>query len=53
MKDLKGFNIPFVGLKQGNHAFEYEIDNTFFEAFDFDEFHNSQVKVHLDFLKKN
>ena len=53
MKDLKGFNIPFVGLKQGNHVFEYEIDNTFFEAFDFDEFHNSDVKVTIDFAKKN
>jgi uncharacterized metal-binding protein YceD (DUF177 family) len=53
MKDLKDFNIPFVGLKQGNHVFEYEIENTFFEAFDFDEFHNSQLKVHLDFLKKS
>lgn len=53
MKDLKEFNIPFVGLKQGNHVFEFEIENTFFEAFDFDEFHNSQLKVHLDFLKKS
>lgn len=53
MKDLKQFNIPFVGLKQGNHVFEYEIDHTFFEAFDYDEFHNSQVKIHLDFLKKS
>lgn len=53
MKDLKQFNIPFVGLKQGNHVFEYEIDNTFFEAFDFDEFHNSHIKVRLDFLKKS
>ena len=40
MTDLKLFNIPFVGLKQGNHLFEYEIDNSFFEAFDFDEFHD-------------
>lgn len=53
MKDLKQFNIPFVGLKQGNHVFEYEIDNRFFEAFDFDEFHSSQLKIHLDFLKKS
>lgn len=53
MKDLKEFNIPFVGLKQGNHIFEYEIENKFFEAFDFDEFHNSQLNVRLDFLKKS
>lgn len=53
MKDLKQFNIPFVGLKQGNHAFEYEIDHTFFEAFDFNEFHSCNIQVSLDFAKKN
>ena len=53
MKDLKKFNIPFVGLKQGNHVFEYEIDNTFFEAFDFDEFHSSKIQVKIDFVKKS
>jgi uncharacterized metal-binding protein YceD (DUF177 family) len=53
MKDLKKFNIPFVGLKEGNHLFEYEIDNTFFEAFNFDEFESSSVKVSLDFIKKS
>lgn len=52
MKDLKKFTIPFVGLKQGNHLFEYQIDNTFFEAFAFDEFHSSAIQVHVDFLKK-
>ena len=53
MMDLKLFNIPFVGLNQGNHLFEYEIDNSFFEAFDFDEFHDSLIVVSLDFMKKN
>ena len=53
MKDLKQFNIQYVGLKLGNHVFEYEIDNTFFEAFDYAEFHDSNIKVTLDFVKKN
>jgi uncharacterized metal-binding protein YceD (DUF177 family) len=53
MKALKEFNIQFVGLKLGNHVFEYGIDSTFFEAFDFDEFHNSKIQVTLDFAKKN
>jgi len=53
MKALKEFNIQFVGLKLGNHIFEYEIDSTLFEAFDFDEFHNSSIHVVLDFAKKN
>ena len=52
MSNLKNFNIPFVGLKQGKHLFEYEIDNTFFEAFDFNEFNSSKLQVKLVFDKK-
>lgn len=53
MGDLKYFNIPFIGLKQGKHLFDYEIDNKFFEAFGFDEFHNSNLNIALSFTKKN
>ena len=53
MKHLKEFNIQFVGLKEGNHLFEYKIDNTFFEAFNYDEFFNSSIKVDLNFVKKS
>ncbi len=53
MKDLKKFNIQFVGLKEGDHLFEYNIDNTFFEAFNYDEFESSSIKVSLNFIKKS
>ncbi|UAM98124.1 DUF177 domain-containing protein [Polaribacter litorisediminis] len=53
MKDLKQFNIPFVGLKEGSHVFSYTIENTFFEAFNFDEFTSSSIKVLLTFVKKS
>ena len=53
MKDLKQFNIQFVGLKEGNHTFNYTIDNKFFETFKFDEFNNASIKVSLSFLKKS
>ncbi len=52
MKDLKDFNIPFVGLKLGSHLFEYKIDNTFFEAFNFDEYFDAAISVRVDFVKK-
>ncbi|NOR28716.1 MAG: DUF177 domain-containing protein [Lutibacter sp.] len=52
MKDLKEFDISFVGLKEGNHQFEYIIKNTFFDFFNYDEFCNSNIKVVLSFLKK-
>ena len=53
MKDLKEFNIQFVGLKEGIHLFEYKINNKFFEAFNYDEFESSSIKVSLNFIKKS
>ena len=53
MKDLKEFNIQFVGLKEGKHEFKYSIDNKFFEAFNFDEYESSSIKVSLNFVKKS
>lgn len=53
MKVLKQFNIPFVGLKEGIHVFEYKIENTFFEAFNYDEFESSSIQVTLTFEKKS
>lgn len=52
MKDLKDFDISFIGLKDGVHQFDYEIDKEFFDFFEYDEFYNSSVKVVLSFLKK-
>lgn len=52
MKDLKEFIIPFVGLKETKHIFEYEIDNTFFGNFQYDEFEEASLNVQLDFEKK-
>ena len=46
----KEFDIPFSGLKQGKHGFSYDIDNTFFDSFGYDEFNavNITVKVILN-----
>ncbi|TYA52159.1 YceD family protein [Formosa maritima] len=52
MKLLKEFTIPFVGLKQGKHHFEYQIDNEFFEHFEYEEFNDASVKVDLVLEKK-
>ena len=52
MKDLKEFDISFIGLKDGNHQFEYLIEKEFFDFFEYTEFENSNIKVTVDFLKK-
>lgn len=45
MMKLKEFFIPFSGLKLGKHEFGYEIDNTFFESFDYQEFNDASVQI--------
>jgi len=53
MNRTKEFLIPFVGLKLGKHHFEYQINNAFFENFDYDEFQNSDIKVAVVLDKKS
>ncbi|MBV1888538.1 MAG: DUF177 domain-containing protein [Urechidicola sp.] len=53
MEGLKEFNISFVGLKLGKHKFEYQIDNKFFDNFQYDEFEDACIKVELLFEKKS
>lgn len=43
----KEFNIPFSGLKQGKHDFNYKIENKFFESFGYDEFHAVDVELNV------
>lgn len=52
MMELKDFNIPFIGLKEGKHQFEYQIDNSFLQLFDFDEFNKTAINATLEFHKK-
>jgi uncharacterized metal-binding protein YceD (DUF177 family) len=52
MKELKTFTIPFVGLKEGKHQFEFNIDKTFFDFFDYQDFNDASVEVQLELNKK-
>jgi len=52
MKDLKEFDISFVGLKEGMTQFEYLIEKKFFDFFNYEDFYNSKIDVSLSFLKK-
>lgn len=49
---MKEFLIPFVGLKVGEHNFEYQINNTFFQEFDYDQFEAVAVKAEVTLNKK-
>ena len=52
MKPLKEFTIPFVGLKEATHHFDYKIEKTFFEHFEYEDFNNVKVDVNVALTKK-
>ncbi|WP_346881784.1 DUF177 domain-containing protein [uncultured Algibacter sp.] len=52
MKPLKEFTIPFVGLKIAKHQFEYNIEQAFFEYFEYEDFNNVNIKVDVELEKK-
>ncbi len=52
MDYFKQFVIPFSGLKQGIHHFEFGIDDTFFEHFEYSEIRKGSLAVRLDLEKE-
>ena len=52
MAGRREFEIAFVGLKPGNHEFQYEIDDRFFEEFGPQDFTQCKALVKLE-LEKN
>jgi len=53
MSKTKEYLIPFIGLKTGKHHFEYQINNAFFESFDYDEYNSSDIKINVVLEKKS
>ncbi|NHN27366.1 DUF177 domain-containing protein [Flavobacterium jejuense] len=53
MKNLKAYLIQFSGLKIGKHQFDYQLDNSFFGCFNYDDFNSVDIKVDLILDKKN
>jgi len=53
MKALRQFDIAFVGLKPGEHTFEYQITDSFFENYGPQDFSNCNATVKLVLDKKS
>lgn len=53
MKALRQFDIAFVGLKPGEHTFEYQITDSFFENYGPQDFSDCNATVKLLFDKKS
>lgn len=45
MNRLKEYIIQFVGLEPGNHQFEFEVNNSFFEHFEFSLIQQGKVQI--------
>ena len=52
MNIMKAYTIQFVGLKLGKHNFDYQLDNTFFLEFGYEDFNAADVKVDIILEKK-
>lgn len=50
---LKAYNIPFVGLKNDVHHFQYVIDSSFFQEFENSPIEEGVLEVELEFNKKH
>ncbi len=54
MEKFRYYNVSFAGLSLGQHDFEFQITQPFFELFDFEQdFRNPDLKLQLTLDKKN
>jgi uncharacterized metal-binding protein YceD (DUF177 family) len=53
MSSRRDYEIAFVGLKPGLHVFEYDINDTFFEEFQEQDFRNCAAHIKLMLEKSN
>ena len=53
MDPFKEYKIPFVGLKEGNHDYQFHLTETFFSSFEFGEINQSDIQVALRLEKQS
>ena len=51
MGGLRQYTIPFKGLKEGKHDFNFVVDNSFFEQFESSEVKRGVVNVQVELIK--
>lgn len=52
MKSLQEYRIPFTGLKTGKHQFEFDIDERFFNEFEYSLVKRGSLKADLELDKQ-
>lgn len=52
MKSLRTYSIPYTGLKLGKHLFEFEINDSFFDEFEYSLVKKAQLKCAVELEKQ-
>ncbi len=52
MSKLNAYSIPFSGLKAGKHHFEFLIEDSFFDKFEYSPIKKAKLKVNVEFNKQ-
>ncbi len=52
MKSLRNYSIPFTGLTLGKHHFEYDINDAFFDEFDYSLVKKADLKCLVEMEKQ-
>jgi uncharacterized metal-binding protein YceD (DUF177 family) len=53
VKTLKEYRIPYLGLKQGVHQYQFRPDRKFFEEFEYSEIHDCDLVADVELEKQS
>ena len=53
MQFLNQFVISFTGLKEGEHEYKFELENEFFEHFEYNDFNSCKIEATVILNKKS
>ena len=53
MQFLNQFVISFTGLKEGDHEYKYELEDEFFEHFEYNDFNSCSISATVVLSKKS
>ena len=52
MSKQNQFFLKFAGLKDGNHNFNFKIENKFFKSYNYFDFNKCDLKIYIELVKK-
>ncbi len=53
MRHFNEYKLAYTGLSLGKHEFQFEVTDTFFSFFDYDELRNSQINLTVELEKQS